>query len=177
MPVHFLVYRDILKGYGVDFTPDVFNSLAGVPAIGTFEIISKKYGLSLDATEMGHYKEREYEKIMHLIKPINPVVEIIREYHGRLPMSVGTGGYTRLAWKTLEILGLDHYFDILVSSEDVAKHKPDPETFLQCASRMGVEPMYCQVYEDGRLGIQAAEAAGMMAVNVTEFYTVTIGAI
>ena len=177
MPVHFAVYRDILKGYGVDFTPAIFDTLAGVPAVGTFERINKMYGLNLDALEMGHFKEREYEKMMHLIVPIDPVVKIIQAYHGKLPMAVGTGGYTRLAWKTLQSLGLDNYFTILVSSEDGTHHKPHPETFLRCAERMGVEPAFCQVFEDGRLGIQAAETAGMMAVNVTDYYNVTIGLI
>jgi beta-phosphoglucomutase family hydrolase len=175
MPVHFEVYRRILKNYGVDFTPEVFDNLAGVPAVGTFEKVNEMYGLNLNAYEMGHYKEAEYEKMMHLIKPIEPVVEIIHQYHGKLPMSVGTGGYTRLAWKTLQIIGLDSFFKILISSEDVQNHKPHPDTFLKCAELMGVEPQFCQVFEDGRLGIQAAETAGMMVVDVTEFYEVTIG--
>jgi beta-phosphoglucomutase family hydrolase len=175
MPVHFEVYRKILKDYGVDFTPEVFDTLAGVPAVGTFEKVNEMYGLSLNAYEMGHFKEAEYEKMMHLIKPIEPVVEIIRQYHGKLPLSVGTGGYTRLAWKTLQIIGLDSFFTILISSEDVLNHKPHPDTFLKCAEMMGVEPEYCLVFEDGRLGIQAAETAGMMAINVTDYYMVTIG--
>lgn len=175
MPVHFNVYRNILKNYGVDFTPDIFDTLAGIPAIGTFEKINEIYGLNLDAFEMGHYKEAEYEKMMHLIKPIEPVVDIILQYHGKLPMAVGTGGFTRLSWKALKILNLDNYFSILVSSEDVKNHKPFPDTFLKCAELMGVVPEFCQVFEDGKLGMKAAETAGMMAVNVTDYYTVTIG--
>jgi len=175
MPVHFEVYRRILMEYGVDFTPAIFDTMAGIPAVGTFELVNKMYNLNLNAHEMGHYKEAEYEKMMHLIEPIGPVVDIIHEYYGKLPMAVGTGGYTRLAWKTLKILDLDKYFQVLVSSEDVLNHKPHPDTFLKCAELLGVEPRYCQVFEDGKLGIQAAEAAGMMAVNVTEYYKVTIG--
>lgn len=167
MPVHFSVYRDILLDYGVDFTPEIFATLAGIPAVGTFEHINRIFGLNINAAEMGHYKELEYEKRMHLIKPVDHVVEIIRAYHGRLPMSVGTGGYKRLAWKSLEILGLDSFFTILVSAEDVSRHKPDPETFLKCAGLMGVSPAYCQVFEDGELGMRAAASAGMLAVNIT----------
>ena len=40
---------------------------------------------------------------------------------------------------------------------------------------MGVDPEFCQVFEDGRLGIQAAATAGMMVTDVTEYYEVTIG--
>jgi HAD superfamily hydrolase (TIGR01509 family) len=89
-------------------------------------------------------------------------------------MAVGTGGSRRLSLKTLEIIGLKGYFDILVTSEDVSNFKPHPDTFLKCAELMGVAPSDCEVFEDGILGLQAARSAGMMVVDVTEYYTVTI---
>ena len=90
-------------------------------------------------------------------------------------MSVGTGGQRRLSWKTLEILNLKSHFDILVTTEDITYPKPHPETFLRCAEKMGIEPKFCHVFEDGDLGIQAANAAGMISTLVTDYYTVTIG--
>lgn len=175
MPVHFLAYKNILVEYGIHFTPELFAKLAGIPAVGTIEKLNEWYGTKMDAEEVGHFKESEYEKIMHKMKPIAPVVELAKKYHGILPMAVGTGGYHRLAWKTIDILGLDKYFDILVSTEDVAHPKPFPDTFLKCAELMGVEPSVCEVFEDAELGIQAANAAGMMATLVTDYYEVTIG--
>jgi beta-phosphoglucomutase family hydrolase len=175
MPVHFWAYKHILADYGIDFTPELFGTLAGVPAVDTIKKLNEQFGTQMDPEKIGHFKEAEYEKIMHKMKPVEPVVDLVKKYHGKLPMAVGTGGYKRLAWKSLEILGLDNYFDILVSSEDVEHPKPHPDTFLKCAELLGVEPEYCQVFEDGNLGIQAAEAAGMMATLVTDFYEVTIG--
>lgn len=175
MPVHFLAYKNILTEYGIHFTPELFAKLAGIPAVGTIEKLNEWFGTKMNAEEVGHFKEREYEKIMHKMKPIIPVVDLAKKYHGVLPMAVGTGGYRRLAWKTMEILGLDKYFDILVSTEDVARPKPFPDTFLKCAELMGVEPLYCEVFEDAQLGIEAAETAGMMATLVTDYYEVTIG--
>ena len=175
MPVHFLAYKNILADYGIEFTPELFGTLAGVPAVGTIQKLNELFATQMDPEKIGHFKEAEYEKIMHKMKPVEPVIELVKKYHGKLPMAVGTGGYKRLAWKSLEILGLDHYFDILVSSEDVTHPKPHPETFLRCAELLGVEPGFCQVFEDGDLGIQAANAAGMMSTLVTDFYEVTIG--
>jgi beta-phosphoglucomutase family hydrolase len=175
MPVHFLAYKHILAGYGIQFTPEIFATLAGIPAIGTIEKLNEIFGTRMNAEEVGHYKEREYEKIMHKMKPIEPVVNLAKQYHGILPMAVGTGGYTRLAWKTMDILGLGKYFDILVATEDVQRPKPFPDTFLRCAQLMGVDPTVCEVFEDAQLGIQAAHAAGMMATLVTGYYEVTIG--
>lgn len=175
MPIHFIAYRNILREFGVEFTPELFITLAGVPAIQTISRINELFGTSLDPEKFGKLKEAEYEKEMVRMQPVEPVVQLIREYHGKLPMSVGTGGYRRLAWKTLEILDLKNYFSILVSTEDVENHKPAPDTFLKCAELMGVDPAYCQVFEDGQLGIEAARAGGMMAVDVTEYYEVSIG--
>jgi HAD superfamily hydrolase (TIGR01509 family) len=175
MPVHFLAYKNILADFGIDFTPELFATLAGVPAVGTILKLNEIFGTNMDAEEIGHYKEREYEKIMYKMKPVEPVVELMKSYYGKMPMSVGTGGYKRLAWKTMEILGLDKYIGILVSAEEVTRPKPFPDTFLKCAEKMGVKPEVCQVFEDGDLGIQAAAAAGMMSTLVTDFYEVTIG--
>lgn len=175
MPVHFLAYKNILAEYGIHFTPELFAKLAGIPAVGTIEKLNEWFGTKMNAEEVGHFKEREYEKIMHKMKPIIPVVDLAKKYHGVLPMAVGTGGYRRLAWKTMDILGLDKYFDILVSTEDVARPKPFPDTFLKCAELMGVEPAICEVFEDAQLGIEAAKTAGMMATLVTDYYEVTIG--
>ena len=175
MPVHFMAYKHILADYGIDFTPDLFASLAGIPAVGTIEKLNEIFGTTMDAERVGHFKEAEYEKIMHKMKPVDPVIKLVENYHGKLPMAVGTGGYKRLAWKSLEILGLDKYFEILVAAEDVSRPKPFPDTFLRCAELMGISPEHCQVFEDGEPGMQAAKSAGMMATLVTPFYDVTIG--
>jgi beta-phosphoglucomutase family hydrolase len=175
MPVHFLAYKNILVEYGIEFTPEIFATLAGVPAVQTIEKLNERFGTSMNAEKVGHFKEEEYEKIMHKMKPIEPIIELVKKYHGKMPMAVGTGGYHRLAWKTMNILGLDKYFDVLVSSNDITHPKPHPETFLKCAELLGVDPTDCEVFEDAELGIQAAEAGGMIATLVTDYYEVTIG--
>ena len=175
MPVHFLAYKSIVKEYGIEFTPELFATLGGIPAIGTIQKLNELFGTNMSPEEIGHYKELEYEKIMHKMKPIIPVIDLVKEYHKKLPMAVGTGGIRRLAWKTLEILGLSDYFEILVASDDISHPKPHPETFLRCAGLMNVEPEKCHVFEDSELGMQAAHAAGMKATLVTNYYQVSIG--
>lgn len=175
MPIHFWAYKNILVDYGIDFTPELFATLAGIPAVGTIEKLNELFGTNMNAQQVGHFKEAEYEKLMHKMKAIHPVVELAKEYYGKLPMAIGTGGYNRLAWKTMEILGLNQYFDILVSADDITHSKPHPETFLKCAEKLGVAPEFCQVFEDGEPGMQAAKAANMIATLVIDYYNVSIG--
>lgn len=175
MPIHYIAWKNAAAKYGIDFTTDLFMELAGIPLYPTVEKLNEIFGTRIDPREMGDIKEAEFEANMHLTPEIKVVTDLVRAYHGKIPMAVGTGGARRLALKTLEIIGFKDYFDVLVSSEDVTSYKPHPETFLKCAKQMGVNPSDCEVFEDGILGIQAALTAGMMVVDVTKYYEVTIG--
>merc|ERR1712129_244569 len=46
-------------------------------------------------------------------------------------------------------------FDIIVSNDDVTKHKPDPEIYLLAAKKLEVEPEECWVVEDTATGVLA----------------------
>lgn len=175
MPIHYIAWKNAAASYGIDFTPELFQQLAGIPLYPTVEKLNQIFGTRIDPKEMGDIKETEFEKNMHLTPEIKVVTDLVRKYHGIIPMAVGTGGMRRLAFKTLEIIGLQDYFEIVVASEDVQNYKPHPETFLKCAELMGVNPVDCEVFEDGILGMKAAETAGMMVVDVSNYYEVTIG--
>jgi len=53
-------------------------------------------------------------------------------------------------------LGIEHLLDAVLTAEDVAKGKPDPEIYLLAAQRLGVPPGECLVLEDSVNGIKAA---------------------
>lgn len=175
MPAHFIAWREAAAKYDIDFTIELFEQLAGIPLYPTVEKLNQLYGKNIDPKELGDLKEGMFVKTLSQTRPIKPVVDLIKKYHGRLPMSVGTGGIRHIAWETLETVGAAQYFDILVSSNDIEHPKPHPETFLKCAALMGIPPQQCQVFEDGILGIEAAHKAGMKVTDVREYYEVTIG--
>jgi len=85
-------------------------------------------------------------------------------------MSIGTGSTQFGARRTLSILNMEHYFNPIITADDVTNFKPAPDTFLKCAELMGVAPKDCVVFEDGILGIQAAETAGMMVIDVNNYF-------
>ena len=120
---------------------------------------------------LGHYGLRFDEHAMVALngsptwRIAQSVIEL-KAWHGRRPMSVGTGSESAIAEALLAHLGLRHYFDAVVAADHVQHHKPAPDTFLLCAERMGVVPARCVVFEDADFGIQAARDAGMDAVDV-----------
>lgn len=64
--------------------------------------------------------------------------------------------------------GLKHYFDAIVSGADVSRGKPNPDIFLLAASKLGLAPEDCAVFEDAFTGIQAAVKAGCRAVMIPD---------
>jgi sugar-phosphatase len=79
---------------------------------------------------------------------------------------VVTSGTRYLATSRLRLANLP-IPRVLVSAEDVAKGKPDPEPYLMGAKLLGVKAAECLVIEDAPAGIAAARAAGMKVVALT----------
>ena len=65
------------------------------------------------------------------------------------------------------MLGLESFFEAMVTAEDVSRGKPDPEVFLTAAKKIGVEPAHGVVFEDALVGVQAGLAAKMRVAAVT----------
>jgi len=169
LPVHVATWNIVGEKYGFVFDPQIIYEMTGRPTIEFAVRVVEQYGLSADPHELVRMKQLSFWSMAHLLQPIDKVVAIVKEFHGKLPLSVGTGAGRKSALVQLEALNMTHFFDAVVSADDVTRHKPEPETFLECARLMGVEPQYCQVFEDGVLGIEAAEKAGMMVTDVRPF--------
>jgi sugar-phosphatase len=63
-------------------------------------------------------------------------------------------------------LGIASAFDVVLSADDVARGKPDPEIYLLAARRLGLTPRECLVFEDSPGGVRAARAAGMNVIAI-----------
>lgn len=69
-------------------------------------------------------------------------------------------------------LGLAQNMGSMLASEDVIRHKPDPEVYLKSARRLGVDTAQCLVFEDSFSGVTAAKAAGTRVVGVLSSHEV-----
>lgn len=172
MPNHFRSWRNAVFPYGIDFNATLFMQLTGMPRTATIEKLNEMFGAKMNPDIVGKVKEDYFKTLVNLTEEIGVVTDVIRKYHTILPMSIGTGSTKNGAKKTLEVIGFENYFDIVITADDIINHKPHPETFLKCAELMGVKPQDCVVFEDGILGMNAAEEAGMMVIDVNDYFKV-----
>jgi beta-phosphoglucomutase family hydrolase len=171
MPAHYEAWTTVLTRHQFELDEDRFYSLGGWPTEKIVALLASEAGRTVDVVSMTHEKETIFQESIHLVQPIAQVVSVVREHHGKLPLAVATGAFRTIAEKTLTQIGLVGVFDTLVSCEDVTRHKPEPDVFLEAARRLGIAPSDCLVYEDTDPGIEAARRAGMKAVDVRSFYT------
>ncbi len=169
MPLHFKAWSLTAAENGFEYTENQFLKTAGMPTHKIVPVINVEMGLNLDPEIFSHRKEEHFLRNINDIKLIEPVAEIVKKFHHILPMSIGTGGKKSIAKLTLEILGFDKYFEVIVTAEDVVNHKPYPDTFLKCAELMNVSPEFCQVFEDGEMGLLAAKRAGMIVTDIKRY--------
>lgn len=166
MPLHHLAWQETVQAAGGHLPDGVIDELAGASDHRIAMALNDRYGYQLDSQEMAEEKNRRFLAHLPRVQPIGPVVNIARQYKGRLPMAVASGGYRSAVQAILATIGMDDFFDAVVTSDDVTHSKPAPDVFLEAARWLKVSPEQCHVFEDGDLGLEAARRAGMSATDV-----------
>lgn len=172
MPVHYEAWSATLARYpGLELSEDRFYVLGGWPTFNIAELLSKETGIDFDPVKLSREKEIEFERRLDHVQPIAPVVALVQQHRGKLPIAVATGGIRRICETILTHIGLIGSFDAMVCAEDVPHHKPAPDIFLEAARRLGIPADQCLVYEDTDPGIEAARRAKMQWIDVRTFYS------
>lgn len=168
MPLHYKAWKKALAEYGCTYDEDLFYAWGGKPVRKIIADLNEMQGLNMPVDTLAERKESYYHAQLPELKGIPDVLEHIEEQHGRIPFAVVSGSRRASVVGSLTALGLMDKFDVLVCAEDYKHGKPAPDGFLLAAQKLGVAPAQCLVFEDTKLGIQAATAAGMQSVLVAQ---------
>src|SRR5665213_341385 len=123
--------------------------------------------------ELSFEKERRYQKAflpnLSLIKGLGAFLE--KADDEGIKMAIGTAAITFNIDFVVDTLHIRHFFSAIVSADDETKSKPDPETFIKCATFLGVPKESCIIFEDAPKGVEAAQNAGMKCVVITTMHS------
>jgi len=122
--------------------------------------------------ELSIEKEKRYQSAfkehLRLIDGLDSFLE--KSSALSIKMAIGSAAIPFNINFVLDNLDLRSYFGAIVSADDVATSKPNPETFLKCAEILGVKPSDCVVFEDAPKGVEAAENANMPCIVLTTMH-------
>lgn len=117
-------------------------------------------------------KEQAYQQAFRPeLQLIAGLDAFLAEAHAQgIAMAIGSAAIHFNIDFVLDGLAIRSYFNAVVGAEDVNKSKPDPETYLCCASLLNQPGEECLVFEDSPKGVDAARRAGMRAVVITTLH-------
>lgn len=171
-PYHLKAWQAVCTKYSLPLmTPAWQKQVQGMDSVRVCQKLCADCGRSgLDFTTMAQDKNDFYQSRFLKMVPLCPhIASLLEQSHARgLKTAVASGSYLNEVHYILEKYSLLQCVDVIVTSEQVKHAKPEPDTFLTCAQRLGVEPGECLVLEDALLGLQGAKAAQMTALQVAQ---------
>ena len=161
---------EVFDFYGVEMPVDQWTSIIGTSShehFDPYEMIERQVGRTLDRQNL-HEKRRGRELEMVAVQPILPGVEGILSSAKTHHLKLGLASSSDRNWVAgnLARLGLLEYFDIIHTSDDVERTKPDPTLYLLALQSLGLSPTEAVVLEDSPNGVMAAKDAGIFTVAV-----------
>ena len=166
MPSHYMAWLATLKPHGLLFPEERFYALGGVHAEAIIRLLAEEQEKSVDVAALAANKEAYFAQSLCKVEPIMPVLKIAKRYRGEIPLAIATGSPLWLAKQMLQSLEIQDWFQAIVGAECVTHPKPAPDCFLRAAELIGVAPELCHAFEDAKLGMLAAQRAGMEVTNV-----------
>jgi beta-phosphoglucomutase family hydrolase len=143
------------------------------PLLGKKSIDVVKEGLGLEgevAQQAMHKKMKYFEDIVRergILTMPNAEVFLQEIMDEHIPIALATSSRKMKMKLVMEESGLEKYFSVFVTGEEVMHGKPNPDIFLLAAKRLNVDPSRCLVLEDAASGVAAAKAAGMKCIAIT----------
>jgi HAD superfamily hydrolase (TIGR01509 family) len=167
MHSHKAAFVKVAAQHNISLDDSIIDELAGWPTVLVAEEIIRRYQVSFDTADFAKRKSSLFvEEFIEQTLPIDFVVQHLKAHVGKQKIGVVSGGSRSTVTKTLSVIGVDRYLDVLVCAGETARGKPFPDPFLKAAAILGVEPHECLVFEDGDPGVEAAEQAGMKWIRI-----------
>ncbi len=115
-----------------------------------------------------HELQATFHALHHTEPPplIPGALDALLAARSRVPTAICTSSQRESLLGLLQRLELPDLAEKSVCAEDCTRSKPDPQGYALAASRLGVSPERCLVFEDSLAGIQAAQAAGMKVIAI-----------
>ncbi len=183
-PLHYRTFAKIVNRYGIELAKDrYYTEYLGYTDIECAQAISADFDLRLDEAGIDRLIRNKTELFGRLVRSDNTIIDGVGGFVDMLRregirLAVCSGAFLDDIDLMLEGSGLADSFEIIVAADHVSKGKPNPEGFLLALQQLNetdpgpgqILPGECVVIEDSQWGLEAAAAAGIHTIAVTNTY-------
>lgn len=170
-PLHEKAFHDVFAELGYAKTHGMdFPAYYGRSDRALWEDFVAKHHPPQSLPELIALKQNRLLELLRATKPIFPGVEHLLQMLGTrypLALALASGSVNEVIDEVLGMRNLRRYFAVALSVQNVARPKPFPDVFLAAAEKIGIAPRECCAIEDSAVGAEAAVAAGMTVIAIT----------
>lgn len=161
------VETEVAERLGGSWGPEHSERLVGGSLAATAAYLVRVTGTTATPAEVAELLlEGVLRRLAQGVAPMPGALELLAEVRrAGVPAGLVTSSVRPIADAVLAAVGRAR-FDTVVTGDEVARPKPDPEPYLTAARRLGVDPGRCVALEDSPNGVTAATAAGCRVVAV-----------
>ncbi len=172
-PVHDLAWEECCKKLCPEALPMDFTPFIGKADLIVATYLKDTFSLKHSLLEVYETKRQAFIKLVQQGVP-SPAGrdEILKHLHGQYKMGVVSSAGSKEVETILNREGIKHFFDFVITFEDVTSHKPDPMPYRLALQKAGTLPNNALVFEDSPTGIRAARSAEIPVVALSTNYSI-----
>ncbi|AIT08613.1 haloacid dehalogenase [Candidatus Francisella endociliophora] len=164
MQIHIEAWMSVLKDRQINISSIDLDRYNGLPSEHLLKELFEFKDHEIPSISE-KIKHASHELLIHT-KPIQPIVELVKHYHNKIPMIVISGGKRENVQKSLDVLKISNLFDEIITADDNHPSKNSSKAFSLLADKYNLTPRECHVFEDGVPGLISALQAGMTVTDV-----------
>lgn len=158
----------VLRDVGVKSDSDEISKFIGMQNEKMWKILIDRHEIK-ESVEQLMTRQKIYIQERFLngeLEPIDGVTDLLELAKGKkINIALATSAPRDYAEYILNKIKAAEYFDVLLTSDEITKSKPNPEVYITAAEALGLKPEECIAIEDSTAGIQAAKSAGMKCIG------------
>jgi beta-phosphoglucomutase len=170
MPYHIAAWIELAATLGTTLTREqVMHEFSGRRNEEILPLVARRTLEPAELNSLAEQKEARYRELYAPHLALTPGAAALLDALDQRGIRYGIASAAPRKNRdfVLDGLGIRKRMAGIVGGEEVAHGKPAPDLFLEGARRVGIAPADILVFEDARLGVQAARAAGMRVAGIT----------
>jgi HAD superfamily hydrolase (TIGR01509 family) len=161
--------RDLFERRGLEFTDEFKREIVGTSAAVAGEMLERGLDEPGQAPALiEELNELVVAELEHGVEAMVGARDLLERLQAQgTPIGLVSNSPLAFVLRSLEIVGFEAIFDVVISAHEVAAPKPAPDPYLEACRRLGVEPGPGVIaLEDSPTGVAAARAAGLTVIGV-----------
>lgn len=170
-PLHKRAWKAVFEEENIILQDEEMTESIGTTDHSLLEKIIRENRLEPDFGKWYERKRKKYNTLLkNNLKTFPGVTSLVRQLNKKCSLALASSAWLENIRFVLSKLEINKYFAVVIGRENVINHKPNPDTYLLTAEKLGLSCDKCIVIEDSLAGIRAAKMAGMKCIAVSNSF-------